>query len=96
MVCHSDACSFAVAFISVKIVLITHKSLFIYYLYYLDGQAVPKNITNLQENTFNRVRYITVAGQMAGNIIKKDLHHRYFLVKFVKFSSKSFRRPLLG
>ena len=56
----------------------------------------PKSFTNLQENTLNRVFYITVAGQMADNIIKKGFHHRYFLVKFVKFSSKCFRRALLS
>ena len=33
---------------------------------------------------------------MAGNIIKKDFHHRHFLVKFMKFSRKGFRKALLG
>ena len=48
-------CLSSVAFILIKIVLNIHKNLFIYYLYYLDGQAVSKNFTNSQENTFNRV-----------------------------------------
>ena len=67
--CHLDACSFTLAFISIKIVLNMHKNLLIYYLYYLDRQAIPKNFRNLQGKTFNGVLYITVASQMAGNII---------------------------
>ena len=91
-----DACSFSDPFISIKIVLNIHKSLFIFYFYHLDGQAVSKNDINLQENNFNRVYYITVAYQMDGNIMKKDLYQRYFVVKFVEIFRKGFRRTLLG
>ena len=91
-----DACSFSDPFISIKIVLNIHKNLFIFYFYHLDGRAVSKNYINLLENNFNRVYYITVAYQLDGNIMKKDLHQSYFVVKFVKFSRKGFRRTLLG
>ena len=65
-----DACSFAVAFISLKVVL--------------------RKIHLTQSFS-----YITVAGQMAGNMLKKDLHQRYFLVNFVKFPEKAFAKRFL-
>ena len=36
------------------------------------------------------IPYITVVGQMAGNIIKKDLHHIYFFCKVCEVFQKSF------
>ena len=32
---------------------------------------------------------------MAGNMLKKDLHQRYFLVNFVKFPEKAFAKRFL-
>ena len=55
-----------------RIVLNMYESLFICYPYYLDGQAVPKNLTNSQDNILTEsFSYITVTGQLAGNIIEK-------------------------
>ena len=52
--------------------------------------AVPKNFTNWQENTRDRVLYIIVAGKKASIFTKKKLHQPCFLVNLMKFSWKIF------
>ena len=60
-----------------------------YCLYYCDGQAVRKNFANSQGNPLiESFTYITVAGQMAGNIIQKKSLSQIFSCKFCEFLQK--------